>query len=169
MEEGEREEREERLAPSPEVILKLLDVDEYIQRIDAYLSGEVIKMTESGIIREKIEGARPLLNQKGRAELLQIMRARLDPVIYSTSILDMDFIRDEVYFFNINLISLFLKKAEEWELDITKFSEIIDFLVSSYEAQLRKALGGQFLRWILGVAGVVEKEQKKRRFWFLPW
>jgi len=138
---------------------KILDVEEILERLDAYMSGCVLKRKPSGEL-EKIKVSKPLLNEKGRQEILMIIRKRVDQIIHSTSILDMAFVREEIFYFNINLINLISQNVESWEFDTTHFNEFIDSLVVAVECIYRKALNGVFLNRLFGLPIQVEREKK---------
>ena len=134
-----------------------MDIDETLERLDAYLRGYVLKKEPSGKIK-KIKISEPLVNDIGRQEILQIVRKRADQVLHATSILDLDFIREEIFYFNVNLIQLVSLNARRWELKIEHFEELIDSIVVTVECVYRKALGGALLNRIFGIK---IKEEKK--------
>ncbi len=147
-----KEEKEERkeiyyINPYPTNLLDaFFKMEDLLKRIETYLRGGYVKFKPDGSIEEVIPtNAEPLLNDEGIRELMSIIRSRLD-VVLNTSIIDETFIRDEVYFFNLNLIFILYKNAERWGLKKYKFIELIDFLVSAYEMALRRSLGGAFLK-----------------------
>ncbi|MEM2900641.1 MAG: hypothetical protein QXT63_07600 [Thermoplasmata archaeon] len=161
-------------APAPErpkvivpadVLKMLLDVDELVNKIEAYLRGYVLEKNPDGTFSEKKIGE-PLLNENGIQELLKIIRSRLDPALYGTSNLDMSYIREEVRFFNDNLIQIIQMNEKNWELNVSHFQEIIDYIVSAFEATLRKGLNAEFMRSIFGTRAIIE-EQKRKLFGML--
>uniref|UniRef100_A0A7V4KET7 Uncharacterized protein n=1 Tax=Fervidobacterium pennivorans TaxID=93466 RepID=A0A7V4KET7_FERPE len=123
------------------------------------MSGCVLRRKPNGKL-EKVKVSNPLLNEKGRQEILMIIRKRVDQIIHSTSILDMAFVREEIFYFNINLINLISQNAEAWEFDVSHFNEFIDSLVVAVECIYRKALNGVFLNRIFGIPIEVQKERK---------
>jgi hypothetical protein len=135
----------------------LLDVDELLERLDAYLQGYVLKKDPGGKIK-KIKVSEPLVNDVGRQEILQVVRKRIDQVLHATSILDLEFIREEVFYFNVNLIQLVSLNARRWDLKVEHFGELIDSIVVSVECVYRKALNGVLLNRIFGIP---IKEEKK--------
>jgi hypothetical protein len=161
IESEEREEQPISFYTPPELFEKLVDVDTAIERIELLMKGYTLKKDVSGIYKT-VKIGKPVLNEEGIQELVGIMRKRLDHILTATSILDQRFIQLEVYFFNLNLIEILSKKGKEWGLDTAHFQELIDWLVQSYEAILRKGLGGAFLNKIL----VSPMEEKKEKRWF---
>lgn len=150
-----------------EFLQMLFNIDDLLERIEVFLRGEMLYKKEDGTYERKKIGEK-LLNEQGIQEIMQIMRKRLDNVIYSASNLDMDYIRMEVWFFNLNLAELAARRAKEWNLKKEHYQELIDHLVSSYESILRKALGALYLKVMFGV-GIAEeqaKEKERKRFLF---
>lgn len=162
---------EDRIQPRiimPSEFLQLLfNIDDLLERIEAFLRGEVINKKIDGTYERRKIG-KPLLNEQGIQEIMQIMRKRLDNIIYSASNVDIDYIRMETYFFNLNMIELIARKAKDWELEKDQYQELIDHIVSSYEAILRKAIGALYLKTMfgIGIASEQEKEKEKKRFFF---
>ena len=72
----------------------------------------------------------------------------------------MAFVREEIFYFNINLINLISQNVEAWEFDVTHFNEFIDSLVVAVECIYRKALNGVFLNRLFGLPIQVEREKK---------
>ena len=150
-----------------EAIDLLMNIDDLLERVEAYLNGEIIKRTQDGFLVKESYG-KPLLNKDGIQEIMSIMRKRLDNIIYSTSNLDMDFVRTEVYYFNVNMAELIARKAKKWNLRREQYQELIDYLTSAFEAILRKGIGALYLRSILGGYGAPERkgEDRKKKFLF---
>lgn len=154
---------EERIFPPTETIKEILSVEDLLQEIEATLAGCRIKLKPNGEkVWEKI--GKPRLNEIGRQEIMQIMRSRLSK-IYKISILDESFIRLETFLFNIQLIHILSKKCKDWELDPVHFRELINWLVSAFEAIARMSLHGNTLRMAFGHTAI--EEQRKGFFGFL--
>jgi hypothetical protein len=116
-----------------------------------------LKKDPSGKIK-KIRISEPLVNDIGRQEILQVVRKRIDQVLHATSILDLAFIREETFYFNVNLIQLVSLNAKRWDLKVEHFTELVDSIVVSVECVYRKALNGALLNRIFGIP---IKEEKK--------
>lgn len=149
---------EEKIYPPVETVKEILDVENVLQEIEATLAGcRIIQNPDGTKTWKKV--SKEILNEKGRQEILQIMRARLNK-IYKTSILDMQYIAVEVYLFNMDLIRILSKKAKEWDLDIVYFRELVNRLTSSFEAIVRMSLAGATLKLAFGQA-IIEQQKSK--------
>lgn len=141
----------------------MLDITEIIERIDAYLSGYILKKMPDGSIRkERISD--PIVNDEGKQAILRLISQRMDQVLHSTSILDLQTIGDEVFYFNLNLIQMLSENAKKWELKEGHFNELVDSIVFAVIAIYRKALNGALLNKIFGTPIIQEK-----KFNWLPW
>jgi len=146
-----------------ETFERLTDIEALIDRIDAYLRGQTIYKDVDGLYKRR-QIAKPFLSDEGIQEILKLMRMRLDPIVYSASVLDMAFIRTEVLIFNHEIALLLARKAKEWNLNWAYYNPIINYLVTALEAQYRKGLAGTFLRMAAGFPE--QKKEEKRRFFF---
>jgi len=153
------QQQEPRVIISADALTKFFSIEDLLTRIEAYLKGQIIVKNAAGEEITTTLGKR-IMNDEGIQEILQIMRKRLDGIVYSTSFLDLTYIQYEVFFFNLNLIELIAAKAKDWELDTSHYEELIDYLTSAYESILRKALGGQTLRIMFGLAMQPQQEKK---------
>jgi len=134
----------------PELIETILDVEDLLDRIEVYLKGGKIEIKEGQKIKIIPQKEEWLLNEEGIKNILEIMRKRLDPIIYSTTSVNEEFIATEVYFFHLDLVRLLAKNAHKWKLKREKFHELCDFLVSAFEAILRKSLNAYLLSLLFG-------------------
>jgi hypothetical protein len=154
------EEEEKRYYVAPEIVEKLLDPSTFLEQIELYLRGYVVKKEPDGSLKLKKAGP-PLLNPEGIQEIMKLMRMRLGEV-YRHSDLDMEYIREETFFFNCNLAELLSIKGTDWKLKREFYQELIDYLVSSFEAILRMSLGA---RTLMNIFGIPMKKEEKPKFW----
>jgi hypothetical protein len=146
-----------------ETFERLTDIEALIDRIDAYLRGQTIFKDVDGMYKRR-QISEPFLSDEGIQEILKLMRMRLDPIIYSASVLDMAFIRTEVLIFNQEIALLLARRAKEWNLNWAYYNSVINYLVTALEAQYRKGLAGTFLRMAAGFPE--QRKEEKRRFFF---
>lgn len=141
------EKKEEKELPrivmiTPDILARFVDPNPFLEQVEAYLRGQILIRKADGYERRQI--GKPRMSEEGIQEVLKIMRMRLGE-IYRMPNLDNSFIRWETYFFNLNLAELLAKKAKDWEMDGAYYQELVDFLVSSYEAVMRMALLHRFI------------------------
>jgi len=152
-----------------EIVEMLTNIDVVLERIEAYLRGMTYFKNSEGVWETKKIG-KMLLNEQGIQEIIQTMKKRLDAVLYSTTNIDLEFIKYEVWFFNLNLVELLAKKGKEWDLKKEYFQEMIDHLTSCYESILRKSLNAIYLQFISGSLAqkyANENEEKKKKKFFI--
>lgn len=135
----EEEERAKGIIITPNILSKILDVQPFLEQIEYYLKGYVLRREGNQLVMKKPPGAKPRLSEEGIQEILKIMRMRLGE-IYRLPNLDNNFVRWEVYFFNINIAELLARKAKDWNLDGEYYQETVDYLTSAFEAVLRMQL-----------------------------
>lgn len=141
------------------MIEKLLDPQALLEQVEAYLRGEILVKDKDGNMK-RLKKGKPLLNEKGIQEILKIMRMRLGE-IYRISNLDMVFIREETYLFNLNIASILASKAESFDLDRAFYQELVDYLTSSFECIVRMSLNANTIKILVGIP----TEEKKVKPW----
>lgn len=83
--------------------------------------------------------------------------------IYRITNLDMVFIREETYLFNLNIASILASKAEDFNLEKAFYQELIDYLASSFECIARMSLNANTVRILVGFP----MEEKKVKPWMI--
>jgi len=160
------EEEKPHIVITQEFLSKIIDVEEIIERIEAYLRGAILKRKEDGTFEiVKVKGAKPLMNETGIQEFLRLLRERIDVILFGLSHLDENFIANETFYFNVNLIEILAINSKRWEFNPKLYQETIDRTVDIVIASYRKGLYGLTLNKIFG-AGIQQQEQKP---WWKIW
>jgi hypothetical protein len=167
IEEGEITTEESYTPPSKEEVRWMYNYNELYKQIKLSLLGlreEYDKKTGTWKIVRETE---PFLPEKAVSEILTLIKGYVN-IITGLTYLSEERVLQLCYFIYLDLAQFLLLKRKEYQLTPEKASQVLNIIISIFEANLRKSIGGFGMR-ILGVMErVIEHKvgmEPKRKLW----
>lgn len=152
--------------PSREESRWLFDYRELYWEIKARLMGGYVTQDVQGnykIIRSK--DAEPMLNTRGIEETMSLLNAFVTK-IQGVTYLDEERIFELCRDIYVKLAKLYYIQMENYNINPSKASVVIRFVMNNIESNMRKSIGGRSMQMIGQTERIVEtRNEPKRRFW----
>lgn len=140
---------------STEQVKYVLNTDDVLTSVEAYLSSLVYDTKRKQWVRDEIEAGKPLMNERGVNEIMRVLKIRLSRIFTLSNFneKDINIISKQ---FGRNLVLLFFAKYREYEIERVRIRFITHEIVDCVYATLMKARDGQLQTFLKDTTRVTE-------------